>query len=180
MQVFPDAWTPRVQSLMSRYPRMKLHTRVNFRFDAELYRSRRAASTAPTPEAVRVDESVFARFGGSVVPLQFWDGAEKFVREGLGVTVMKDGEPASVAFSSWILGNELELGIETVERYRGQGLAWAACVVLIEECLARGLTPVWSCRLGNVPSHRLAESLGFKSVCHLPYFELPPRGADDA
>jgi len=50
------------------------------------------------------------------------------------------------AYSAYIHDNYLELGIETVEEYRGKGLAQYVCSALIDYCLQNNFEPVWSCR----------------------------------
>ncbi len=57
-----------------------------------------------------------------------------------------------------------ELGIHTLSAHRGQGLAQAACRRAIREQLAQGKCPLWSAGGGNIPSQRLAESLGFEKL----------------
>ncbi|MCL1874757.1 MAG: GNAT family N-acetyltransferase [Synergistaceae bacterium] len=69
--------------------------------------------------------------------------------------------------------DKLEIGIETVEKYRGMGFARAACMALIDYCIENGLEPVWSCRLENTPSTNLAKSLGFFETMRLPYYHIP-------
>ncbi|MFO0555673.1 MAG: GNAT family N-acetyltransferase [Polyangiaceae bacterium] len=176
LQVHPEAWADRIDALIALGPRdggrVRRHTRVNFQFRAARYASIRHEVDCSRCEVARVDEGIFHAMRGSVVPAGFWDSAKAFVERGLGFAVMSEGCPAAVAFSSFVRGNLLELGIETAPAFRGRGLARTACVALIDACLARGLTPVWSCRLGNAPSFRLAESLGFEPTLRLPYYQL--------
>jgi hypothetical protein len=44
--------------------------------------------------------------------------------------------------------------------FRRQGLATLACVALIEDCLERGLTPLWNCLASNGASAKTALKLG--------------------
>jgi RimJ/RimL family protein N-acetyltransferase len=81
-------------------------------------------------------------------------------------------ELVSLAFSAFVLGRALEIGVETKDGFRGLGLAARSCEVFIEHCLAHGLEPVWSCRKGNLASQRTAENLGFHVTREIPYFEL--------
>jgi RimJ/RimL family protein N-acetyltransferase len=69
--------------------------------------------------------------------------------------------------------NYLELGIETVEAYRGKGLAQSVCSALIDYCLQNNYEPVWSCRFENTASYRLAQKLGFEPVSTRTYYKLP-------
>ncbi|MDP2345975.1 MAG: GNAT family N-acetyltransferase [Deltaproteobacteria bacterium] len=149
------------------------HTRVNFAFSPMLFHTRRRALAA-SPKIEPVSESTFA-VAGSVVPQAFWRDSRRFLELGTGFAVLVEGEVASIAFSAFVTATQLEIGIETAAPFRGRGLAAFACVALIDHCLARGLEPVWSCRLENTASHRLATSLGFTPTRALPCFRLPAR-----
>jgi len=175
LQVHPQAWAePVTRVAVAAALPVERHTRLNFAFRRERFEALRRPAAAPARVIVPIDRSLFASVRGSVVPQAFWNRAEDFLREGLGFALLEDGEAASVAFASFVVGTELELGIETAERHRGRGLALHVCAALIEECLRRGLTPSWACRLGNAGSQRLAEKLGFEVTHRLPYFKLPP------
>lgn len=147
-------------------------TRQNFRFDAKSFATKQKRNL---PSGFRI-ESIGSRFFDawkvSVAAQHFWDSANDFDKRGVAFAVMKDAEPACIAFSSFVLDQALELGVETKPEYRGLGLAAHACHALIEHCLARGLEPVWSCRKGNVASERTALSLGFSATLQIPYFIL--------
>jgi RimJ/RimL family protein N-acetyltransferase len=170
LQVAPDAWAARFAA----GPRVEPHTRVNFRFSPEAYRARRARIARHAHPIVRADRAAFD-LPGSVVPRGFWADADEFLARGVGFAAILDGEVAALAFSAFVTESQLELGIETAARHRGRGLATVACAALVDHCLARGLEPVWACRLANTASHRLAEALGFEPLRHLPYFRLSGR-----
>ncbi len=74
-----------------------------------------------------------------------------------------------MAFASFPLYDGLEIGIETRPEHRGQGLGAAVAAAMIDDLLARGRTPIWSCRRGNAASYRLAVRLGFVPTVELPY-----------
>lgn len=88
-----------------------------------------------------------------------------FRRYGLGVVVLREGEPVSgaSAYSAWPGGIEVE--IDTREDHRRRGLAYAAAAALILRCLRRGLYPSWDAH--TPASAALAEKLGYH-VSH-PY-----------
>lgn len=176
LQVVPPEWGERLTRLASSVTiDVERHTRVNFAFEPRRFHALRASRPTSTHAIVRVDRDLFERTRGSVVPRLFWNDAEDFLEHGLGFALMLDGDPAAMAFSSFVIGSELELGIETADQHRGRGLALEVCTMLVDACIARGLTPVWACRLGNTASYRLAEKLGFEVSRHLPYFRLPER-----
>jgi RimJ/RimL family protein N-acetyltransferase len=70
------------------------------------------------------------------------------------------------------MDNMLELGMETVPKFRGKGFAQHTCSQLIDYCLDNDYEPIWACRLENIGSVRLAEKLGFKSTIQIPYYRL--------
>lgn len=82
-----------------------------------------------------------------------------YQKHGLGVAVIKDGEPVSGASSySGYLGG-IEIQIDTREDHRRRGLAFASGAKLILECLKRGWYPGWDAQ--NMGSARLAQKLGY-------------------
>ncbi len=84
---------------------------------------------------------------------------ELYSQYGLGVTVLKDGEPIAGASSYSGYLNGIEIEIVTKEEYRRQGLASVCGAKLILECLERGLYPSWDAQ--NKWSAALAEKLGY-------------------
>ena len=82
-----------------------------------------------------------------------------YQRLGLGVVVLKDGEPVSGASSYSRYQSGIEIQIDTKEAYRGQGLATACGASLILACLDRGLYPSWDAQ--NLWSVGLAKKLGY-------------------
>jgi GNAT superfamily N-acetyltransferase len=153
---------------------VRKYQRVNFAFDRERYEARPRPTLPPGHEVVQTTPEIFNTFTGHVVPSKFWDSAEDFERMGLGFSVRSaEGETRSTAFASFVVGDTLELGVETKADHHGKGLAGAACAALIDYCLARGYEPVWSCHGGNVGSRRLAGGLGFREALRVPYYRLP-------
>lgn len=153
------------------------HVRVNFRFRRERFEQIRERLIAPHGATI-IDDAVriFSEMDGSVVPRMFWNSARDFAARGAACAVVVGGEIAAAAFAAFVIGDHLELGVETRAAYRGTGLAASACAALIACCLERGLEPVWSCRLDNRASYRLAQRLGFEPIRQIPYFRLPRRG----
>lgn len=181
LQVHPQEWASRLTRLATPSSHaapsaLEQHTRVNFRFSSAVYRERRASFAGRGHRIARVGRAAFA-MPGSVVPRAFFRDPDHFLREGIGFAVLEGDEPLALAFSAFLTSSQLEIGIETKEGYRGRGLATLACAALIDDCLARGLEPVWACRLENTSSHRLAQALGFEPTLHLPYFRLRPAAA---
>ncbi|WP_438445705.1 GNAT family N-acetyltransferase [Gorillibacterium sp. sgz5001074] len=161
-------WTERIERL----PGIERHTRVNFRFNPERYADWKRSVDEREPKPVRTSAEMFRNQTGSVVARNFWQDADQFMGEGIGYSLIIGGETASTAFSAFIDQKRLEIGIETSESHRGQGYAARVSSALIDDILQRGLEPVWSCRLENVGSYRLAIRLGFEPVLSIPYYRL--------
>lgn len=53
------------------------------------------------------------------------------------------------------------VGVLVAPAYRGRGLALPVASEATRQALAAGLVPQWRCRLGNEPSARLRDCLGF-------------------
>jgi len=185
MQAFPREWDPVLTQLFgdrlvpvgSRddlHGLVELNTRVLFRFDPAAHAVSRSRALPTGVEIRRATRADLAEVRGSVVPGNFWDSEEEFLAQGIGVTLLAQGRPAALAFSSFRHDDLLELGIETLPDHRGKGYGRLACSALIDVALERGLTPVWACREANTASFRLAMTLGFVTLERRPYYRLSP------
>jgi RimJ/RimL family protein N-acetyltransferase len=186
LQVFPHTWIETVEAALrdrlvaanspdEHAAGALACTRVNFAFDREAYARGRAhlATAIGSVRIVPTTVEMFSRIEGSVVPKRFWRDAAQFIRHGGGFTAIVDGELAATAFCSFRHGRQFELGIETVAPQRGKGHARLVACALIDDCLRRGLEPVWACRLENAGSFQLALKLGFAPTTRVPYYRLP-------
>jgi RimJ/RimL family protein N-acetyltransferase len=158
--------------------RAQRFTRVNFRFDEAMFRARHAAPVLPPGWTLQpMGEAEFDLPTVSVSPRPFWKSLADFRDHGGGICAVRNGEVGAIAFSATRFDDWLEIGIETLASFRGQGLARAVAVAMIENCLANGLTPVWACRKENAGSLVLAQNLGFRITKELPYYRLPAGAA---
>lgn len=151
---------------------VELNTRVNFRFDKKIFQANKPSNVPDNVHIIRTDANAFKQMAGTVVPVYFWRNEQDFLENGVGFSLYYDGNLASTAYSAFIHGSQLELGIETMYEYRGKGFAERVCSALIDYCLERDLTPVWACRLANVPSFKLAIKLGFVPTLEIPYYRF--------
>ena len=78
---------------------------------------------------------------------------------GLGVVILRDGEPVSGASSYSGYPGGIEIEIDTRTDCRRRGLAYICGAKLILECLDRGWYPSWDAQ--NLWSVALAEKLGY-------------------
>ncbi|MDF1549832.1 MAG: GNAT family N-acetyltransferase, partial [Bacteroidales bacterium] len=148
------------------------NTRVNFKFIKDRYQLFRDKIDLASYKIVRTDIDLYHQMDGSVVPKSFWKNAEQFDKQGVGFSLLFENKLASTAYSAFIHGKQLEIGIETSQEFQGRGLAAVACSAIIDYCLTSNMEPVWSCRLENMASFKLAQKLGFEPVEYRPYYEI--------
>ncbi len=191
MQVTPARLAATVDELLEpqaapagqppRGPRVQRYTRANFRFDPARFAQRRTQLSPPTEVTLRpIVAAEFALPDISVSPHRFWRNADQFFAHGGGWCVEHDGHLAAMAFCSFRFDEQLEIGVETRADYRQRGYAYHAARALVEQCLALGLEPIWSCRKENTGSYQLAKSLGFEPTLEVAYYRLPPIGRPHA
>ena len=85
---------------------------------------------------------------------------EKYLEDGRGVVILKDGQIVSGASSYTRYKEGIEIEVDTVEPERRKNLALIACSALILRCLSEGLYPSWDAQ--NMGSVHLAEKLGYE------------------
>ncbi len=150
------------------------YRRSDFIFRKDRYEEYRQKYQSDKLRIKETDHTYYQELENGVVPQLFWDSYEDFQGHGTGFTVYTtEDNPASTAFAAFVIGKSLEIGIETLEEYRGQGYAHRACSRLIEYCLEKDYEPIWGCNSGNVGSRRLALKLGFEESAWRPYYRLP-------
>lgn len=80
-----------------------------------------------------------------------------------------DGRPVAFAYAAYVSDTRFDVGVDTLEPARRQGLAAAAAAHLAERLVARGLAPVWGSAVSNDASRRLAARLGLQPADELVY-----------
>ncbi len=91
----------------------------------------------------------------------FYGSVENFLKRSFGWCILDGDQIASTCWAVFVGGGEVEIDIHTAEAYQRQGLACLLASIFIEDCLNRGLNPIWGCWPENMPSVRLANKLGF-------------------
>ncbi len=185
LQVYPSNWNKTLKGIFKdindsankklnqlEKEKVEVYTRINFKFNLEKYLSFKRSFQAGKYTIKRSDKSIFSKMSGSVVPERFWDNENDFFENGIGFSLFVDGELATTAFSAFIHDNKLELGMETLVKYRGRGYAQITCSALIDYCLENQYEPVWACRLDNTSSYKLAYKLGFIADTNISYYRL--------
>jgi len=185
LQAYPETWNKQIASEWEEHLRksgdnadgatnvsIEENTRVNFKFNKAGYLDFKAKNLLSSINTVRTDGQMFENMQGSVIPSRFWDNAVDFSNRAVAFSVMDGDRVAATAFSAFVIGNQLEIGIETSESYRGKGYALAVCMALIDYCLEHDYIPVWGCKLENMPSFLLARKLGFEPTLYWPFYRL--------
>lgn len=185
MQAFPYSWNKKLLLLFGdnlikskdnqgniKSYKIEENTRVNFKFNKEKYLEFRSSNINKKYKILRTDTEMFNNMRGSVVPKHFWNDAENFFNQGVGYSLFYNDRLVSTAYSAFIHDNKLELGIETIETFRGKGFALYTCSSLIDYCINNNYEPVWSCRLENTGSYKLAQKLGFDPIVYIPFYRL--------
>lgn len=185
MQPFPNDWNSVLAEMFGSYlikssdnadnrqsGIIELNTRINFKFNLKKYEESRIKTIDSDMKIVRTDQSTFHQMKGSVIPFYFWESAEDFHEKGIGFSLFYKNKLASTAYSAFIVDDKLELGIETIQEFRGMGFARHSCSALIDYCIENHYEPIWSCRLENTGSYKLAQKLGFEPILEIPYYRL--------
>lgn len=185
MQAFPNNWDEELETMFSDCSVkssenrnnlttniIELNTRVNFKFNPDKYRAIKKEIRTPQSQVIKTTEKEFESMQGSVIPSNFWDNANDFLTNGIGFSTYSGGDLACTAFASFLMDSFLELGMETIPKFRGRGFARYTCSKLIDYCLENDYEPIWACRLENTGSFELAKKLGFDVSLQIPYYRL--------
>jgi len=100
---------------------------------------------------------------------------EAMLSSGLAVGAIIDGRLVANAHTSARSALYADIGVYTIEAYRGRGLATAAAALVAKLIQEAGQTPVWSCGEGNAASLAIAHRLGFSEVSRRTYV-IPTAG----
>jgi predicted GNAT family acetyltransferase len=90
--------------------------------------------------------------------------ADDLLSEGFVACALKEDMIVSVSHTSALTKSYVDIGVLTLEKYRGQGLATAAASLVSQKIQDTGQIPVWTTSQGNLTSVRVAEKLGFSEV----------------
>ena len=99
---------------------------------------------------------------GRIIPSFSWQSTDAFLERGFGYLVRKGSEFSAVAFSSAISLEEVDIGVETAETYRRNGLASYLVDRMCKEIIAQGKKPVWAHAETNEGSRNTALGAGFQ------------------
>lgn len=114
-------------------------------------------------ELCRIDSEIYEQCIRNAVTSDFvsaFESKEKYLREGTGMVIRKDGAIVAGASSYTRYQGGIEIEVDTIESERRKHLATAVCSALILECLKENLYPSWDAQ--NINSVQLAEKLGYE------------------
>jgi RimJ/RimL family protein N-acetyltransferase len=92
-----------------------------------------------------------------------WGSISDFMKKGFGFCMLHDKRIVSWSIADCVSGNACEIGINTHEDYRRQGLAALTAAAAVDYALSSGFEQVgWHCDAYNLGSIGVAEKVGFK------------------
>jgi RimJ/RimL family protein N-acetyltransferase len=105
----------------------------------------------------------------------FWLSHEAYAEGGFGYCLMFGDTIASIAYTVSVSSREANIDVETVERFRRQGLSTLTSCAYIDYCRSLGLIATWDSDGNNPNSLATARKLGFQE--YPPFAQLSsPRG----
>ena len=117
-------------------------------------------------EILKLDSDLAEKIG----ILASWSTIDDFLTNGIGYTVMNEGQLASYCYSVFSSQQAIEIDVHTVENFRGLGLATLVCSTLMQTCILNGKKPNWECFKDNSTSLKLAAKLGYSAKNEYPVY----------
>ena len=150
---------------LGRYFEMNSGVKVEKRYFFELAQDKPCGVDLPDGFEIRpIDAHILPRLDGRIKPSFSWERGERFLKNGKGFCAMYGDTPAAWAFSAAVSDREIDIGVETLEQFRGKGLAAAVAGKMAAYVLSIGKKPVWACHSENIASRKTAEKIGFEKV----------------
>ena len=109
----------------------------------------------------QINEENISKIRGRIIPSFSWKNRESFLERGFGYIALEGENVCAVAFSSAVSSEEIDIGVETLEEYRGNGLASALAGRMCEHIIDIGKQPVWAHASSNIGSMKTALACGF-------------------
>ncbi len=94
---------------------------------------------------------------------------EEMLTEGAAAGAIVDGELVAIAIAGAWTERYADIGVHTLEPWRGQGISSACTYLVAREVQARGRTPIWSTGGHNLASQRVALKVGYRSYGRAAY-----------
>ncbi|MBQ3936771.1 MAG: GNAT family N-acetyltransferase [Ruminococcus sp.] len=150
---------------LGRYFEMNSGVKVEKRYFFELAQDKSGDIILPENFVMKpIDADILPRLDGRIKPSFSWESDESFLQKGKGFCAMYEDTPAAWAFSAAVSDREIDIGVETLEGFRGKGLAAAVAGKMAAYVLSIGKKSVWACHSENIASRKTAEKIGFEKV----------------
>jgi RimJ/RimL family protein N-acetyltransferase len=94
--------------------------------------------------------------------LTWWGTLDRFLEIGCGFIAVKNNELCGWSYSVCIVDSKVEIYIETVEKYRNNGIGTAIANRFVQYCIEHDLKPEWEAMSDIKASLRIAEKVGFE------------------
>jgi predicted GNAT family acetyltransferase len=98
------------------------------------------------------------------------------VTEGIVACAIVDGEVVTIAHTSAVTERHADIGVVTLEPWRGRAFATSAASLVAAEAQRAGLVPVWTTMDDDFASIRIAEKLGFTEVSRRAVVSVASQG----
>ncbi|MBR6402269.1 MAG: GNAT family N-acetyltransferase [Eubacterium sp.] len=158
-----EAWEELIEDV---YPDAKKMTRYAIRKDTQFDTVSMRNNLLMLPEGYElkeIDDEIYDKCLKDPVTKEFvslFESKEKYLKDGRGMVILKNGEIVSGASSYSRYREGIEIEVDTIESERRKNLALIVCSALILRCLNEGLYPSWDAQ--NMGSVHLAEKLGYE------------------
>jgi hypothetical protein len=105
--------------------------------------------------------------------LRWWASVDDFTENSHGFCMMDNDTIANYSMGNFFVDNVMTIGIETIEKYRRQGLSQITSEAFIEKCFKEDNKVQWECMGENVASYKLAEKLKFDRTNEYTLYSFP-------
>jgi GNAT superfamily N-acetyltransferase len=102
-------------------------------------------------------------------------GTRALLGDGIVAAAVVNNAVVAIAHTSAITDLHADIGVSTLEPFRGRGYASAAAALVARAIQATGRIPVWSCGETNEASLRTAQKLGFEPALRRVYVIVESR-----
>jgi RimJ/RimL family protein N-acetyltransferase len=97
------------------------------------------------------------------------------LEDGIVAAAVVNDAVVAIAHTSAMTDRHADIGVATLQPFRGRGYASAAAALVARAIQATGRTPVWSCGETNQASLRTARKVGFEPVLRRVYVIVESR-----
>ena len=96
--------------------------------------------------------------------LESWYSFEDFKSKSVAYCIIFENRIVAVMVGTACFNNVIAIDIETEEKHRRKGLAYAMAIEFINDCLKNEHIPQWDCVESNTNSFNMARKLGFEKI----------------